>query len=523
MTTLCLTFAPRIGGLIVIAARLIVLAACLQACRPSPKPPGSIVVLTESPITRLDPRFALGAWEVRVSRLVAPGLTMPGYAPGEAGLAEHVNFVDASHVEVALRPDARFSSGRPVTAADVAFTFTSVLDPALQSPYRAALAETLEAVQVLDERRVLFVLKVPRASFTADLQMGIVDRLAGGASVIGAGPFMSKNLATDRVELVANPFAAMRPKLSLIVRTIRDDNARIIALLGRSGDVILNGITPQVLPSLQAHQDLRITTAPSATITYLGFNLSDPLLSNPKVRRAIALAINKDELIASRLANQAAAADSLLSTDNPFYSPSPQLHFDPARAKRLLDEAGFPDPDGAGPAARFSLVWKSSNNRFRMSVAEAIAQQLKDVGIVVHVRAYEFATLMQDLRRGNYQLFSLQLTDVYEPDWLRSTFHSTRIPTQGNGWSGLNRFGFADPQVDALLVAASSSLDFETRRRLYAEVQARVAEALPCVPLWHEHNVLVTSRSLFAVPPPRTGGLEVLLQAQMLPPGPQSR
>lgn len=491
------------------------IAGSTQACRSNARPAGSIVLLTESPITRIDPRFALGAWEVRVSRLVAPGITMPGYAPGQAGLASQVDFLDASHIEVKLKPDARFSSGRPVTASDVAYTFTSILDPHTRSPYRAALAESLAAVNVIDERRALFILKVPRASFTADLQMGILDRFAG-ASLVGAGAYMIKDITPDRVELVANPFSSAPPRAGLVVRTIRDDNARIIALLGGSGDAILNGVTPQVLQALEGHKDLRIATAPSATVTYLGFNVKDPLLGHPKVRLAVALAINKGQLIASRLGNQAIAADSLLAVDNPFYASNPQLTFDPERANRLLDEAGFPDPDGAGPAPRLSLVWKSSNNRFRTSLALAIAQQLANVGIAIDVRSFEFATLMQDLRRGNFQLFSLQMTDVYEPDWLRSTFHSARIPTENNGWSGLNRFAFRDSKVDALLDEASSTLEFELRRRLYGQVQALVAQALPCVPLWHEHNVLVTHRDITGTLPPRTGGLEVLLRAHLV-------
>jgi peptide/nickel transport system substrate-binding protein len=521
-----------------LSLRFGLLSLCLvttleASCRPHARPAGVVVVLTESPVGRLDPRFAVGAWDVRVSRLIAPGLTIAGYAPGTAGLGDGFRFHDPRHVEVTLRADARFSSGRAVDAHDVAYTFRSILDPQTQSPYRSALSETLSAVNVLDPKTVVFELKVDRASFTADLQMGIVDRLFDaksekhGIEVVGAGPFSIKKISADRIELSPNAFAKSTTTAGIVVRTIRDDNARIIALLGKSGDAILNGITPQVLQALQARSDLRITTAPSATVTYLGFNLKDGILGIPEVRRAIASAIDRPQLVRARLGGNALLADSLLASDNPFHAKGlPDFSYDPARSRSLLDAAGFPDPDGDGPLPRFSLVWKSSNNRFRVSLAEAIAKQLGHVGIKVEVRAFDFATLMKDLRHLNYQLFSLQMTDVYEPDWLRSTYHSSRIPTEENGWSGLNRFGFVDDELDANLQKAAGLLDPAERLAMYAHVQQRVGSLLPCFPLWHENNVLVTRASLGVMAPPRSGGLEVLLKVQpgvcvrhRLPPG----
>lgn len=498
------------------------LALTGASCNRKARPADAIVLLTESPIGRLDPRLALGAWEVRVSRLVAPGLTAPGYPPGEAGLAQTVKFRDARTVEVTLHDDAWFSSGRQVHAEDVAFTFRSILNPATQSPYRSALVESLDTVEVLDARRVLFHLKLARSSFAADLQMGIVDRHFAavvdkrGIDVIGAGPYKIIKVSHDRVELAANPHPTVTPASAIIVRTIRDDNARIVALLGGSGDAILNGITPQVLQALKARPDLRVATARSATVTYLGFNLQDPILGNASVRKAITMGIDRAKLISARFDGQAQIADSLLARDNPFHSDQLDSNaFNPALAAQMLDAAGFPDPDSDGPLPRFTLVWKSSNNRFRVSVAEAIAKQLSRLGIAVEVRPFDFATLMEDLRHSNFQLFSLQMTDVYEPDWLRSTYHSTRSPSLQNGWTGLNRFHFADPTVDALLDEGAGTLETKERRRIYAEVQRRVADAVPCFPLWHENNVLVTRKAVERVGTPRTGGLEVFLNARV--------
>ncbi len=487
------------------------------------RPRDTLVLLNESPLGRLDPRFAITSWDVRVSRLIAPGLVVPGEAlAAGGGLADTLEALDPLTWEASLSSTARFSNGAAVTPADVVYTFESLLDPTFGSPYRSALAEVLRGVEVRPNGRVRFHLKVPRASFTSDLHMGVVARpqiTPPQVDFMGAGPYQLKQQTGDRVVLAANPHTPTPPAMNkLVVRTIRDDNARIMAVFGGSGDAIFNGVTPQVLQTVQARADVQVLFAPSATVTYVGFNLHDPVLAHRKVRRALAMSIDRARLVQAKLAGQAAVAESLLDAANPFFAHGlPPLVFDPQAAAALLDEAGFPDPDGPGPLPRFALVWKTSNNRFRLSLVQAMARQLAAVGVAVDVRAYEFATFMHDVRNGNFQLFTLQMSDVLDPDWLRSALHSQRIPSAKNHWVGLNRFRFDDPTVDALLEAASVEANLPRRRDLYRKVQEQVAERLPCLPLWHEHNVLVLRRDIEGVSLPYAGGLQGLLLARRRP------
>jgi peptide/nickel transport system substrate-binding protein len=494
------------------------------------------VLLNEAPIQRIDPRFTTGAWDIKVSRLVAPGLVSVDNqaARPEMALAESITAEDDRTYLAVLRADARFPDGKAVDADDVRYTFDSVRDPLLGSPYRKTWSENLAAVEVLGPRQVRFHLTRPRAPFITDLDFGIVDRRAAepqdqalraaarahdrpppfdpAHEVVGAGPFRIGARGGDRLELLRNPFARVPARFRrVIIRTIRDDNARFLALMGRSGDLIQNGIPPLVMETFEKDPRLDVRYGRSASLTYLGFNLGAPGTSDPRVRQAIAHAINRPAIIAAKLRGHAVLAGGLLDPGNPYYDAAvTSWDYDPDLSRRLLDQAGFPDPDGAGPAPRLRLTWKTSAQRFRVALAQVMASQLKEVGIEVDVRPFEFATFIDDVKKGNFQIFSLQATDVIEPDMLRAFFHSSRIPTDANHFSGLNRVHYRDAEVDGWLDQGAAVRDPAARRALYARVQDRLAAELPILPLWHEDNVVALRRNLggYAVTPTATlGGL----------------
>jgi peptide/nickel transport system substrate-binding protein len=178
------------------------------------------------------------------------------------------------------------------------------------------------------------------------------------------------------------------------------------------------------------------------------------------------------------------------------------LDYDPERAKALLDEAGYPDPDGDGPRARLSLSYKTTSVEFSRLQAAVIQQNLRDVGIDVDVRSYEFATLYADVLKGNFQMYAMQWVGdaLADPDILRRVFHSQQVPT-----AGFNRGHFSDPEVDRVIGEASQATDYETRRQLYGRVQKLIAEAAPYISLWHRTN--------FALSQPAINGIRLTPQA----------
>jgi len=250
-----------------------------------------------------------------------------------------------------------------------------------------------------------------------------------------------------------------------------------------------------LIEGLVASHPLRVESDVGTVMTYLGMNLTDRILANAKVREAMALAIDRDEIIAHRFRGLAEKANSILSPRNWAYDPDlAQIPFDPARATKLLDEAGYPDPDGDGPGVRFELVSKTSTVKERIEVAQMIAHQLAKVGIGVRVAPYEWGTFFRDIRNGNVQLYTLSWVGVFEPDILYEVCDSRQTPP-----AGLNRGRYQNAEVDKLVRAARAEMDQGKRKELYAKVQRILLSELPFVPLWYEKNVVVFRKGLSGV------------------------
>jgi peptide/nickel transport system substrate-binding protein len=162
--------------------------------------------------------------------------------------------------------------------------------------------------------------------------------------------------------------------------------------------------------------------------------------------------------------------------------------YDPAEARRLLDEAGYPDPDGDGPRSRFSLSLKTSSAEFNRLQSAVIQQNLRNVGINLDIRTYEFATMYADILKGNFQMYTLQWVggSVADPDILRRVFHSQMTPP-----TGFNRGHFSDPDVDRLIDDATRATSMDERRARYGAVQQRVAELAPYISLWTKTNYAI--------------------------------
>jgi peptide/nickel transport system substrate-binding protein len=222
----------------------------------------------------------------------------------------------------------------------------------------------------------------------------------------------------------------------------------------------------------------------------------DPQLADPRVRQAIALAIDREKIVRGKFDGRAVLATGLLAPGHWSYSGDvPRWNHDPARARALLDQAGYPDPDGDGPRPRFTLTYKTSSDGFRVSVARLIAQDLEDVGIDVEMRSFEFATFFADIKRGNYQLASMQTGEIAEPDMYFTYFHSSRIPSPAAP-DLANRWRYRSAAADRLIDEGRHALDRGERTRIYAELQRIMATDLPVIPLWHEDNVAVMNRDL---------------------------
>lgn len=456
-------------------------------------------MLVDAEIKSADPRFTISSHDSKLSRLVAAGLTAvdtPTLEP-RLELASKIEYIDPVTVDITVRDDARFSDGRPVTAHDVFFTYNSVLEPQSKSLHHKGFVERFVRFEVRSEKTIRFHLKQKIAMLMSDLDFGIIS-----PSGLGAGPYVLKSLTPERVDLETNPYYfGAKPKLPrLVMKIVRDPGARLLMLVGGSADLLQNSVRLDVVEDILEQPRVKLVTGPSVILTYLMLNNADPLLSDLRVRQAIALALDRQAIVAGKFGGRAQLASSLLPKQHwAFTADVPTWNRDLARAKRLLDEAGLRDPDGDGPAMRLGrdgrpleLSYKTSADAFRISVARVIAAQLAEVGLAVDVKSFEFGTFFADVKRGSYQLASMQTAELNDPDYYFFYFHSERIPSTKNPDGG-NRWRYASAEMDHLALAGRSVMDRAQRKAIYADAARVLARDLPIVPLWHEDNVVLTN------------------------------
>jgi peptide/nickel transport system substrate-binding protein len=497
----------------------IVLIPLLAGCRSSSsdRPPGYFVVGIESHPLQLDPRYATDANSVRVGNLIYNSLLRADdRSQLRPELAESWRMLDDRTYLFELRKGIKFHNGQPLTAADVKFTYESILDPNNRSPKRGLL-KSLQSIEPTGPYELRFKLAAPHAPFVEQFTLGVVPANSASVSAttrppLGSGPFALEAMESgEKIILKVNPdyWEGKSQLPGLVFKSVPDAMVRALEFKKGNIDFMQNDLEPDVLPWLKRHTDADIEAHQGTTFQYIGINLTHPILKHAKVRQALAHAIDRDRVIRHLLKDTATAANSLLSPLNWAYTASAQgWPYDPQRAKRLLDAAGFPDPDGDGPSPRFRLSFKTSNIDLRRRIAEALKEQLQQVGVELEIRSYEWGTFFSDVKKGNFHLYSLAWVGVMDPDIFFQIFHSESAPPKGD-----NRGRYSNREVDRLLEQGRMTSDAATRKLIYRRVQEILAEDLPYVPLWWWKNVVVKKPSIQGFVPYPDGDLISLKQA----------
>jgi peptide/nickel transport system substrate-binding protein len=484
---------------ILVALSLVLVLA--SACTEVPAPASFITLAVPSSPNNLDPRVGTDEMSQRAHQLIFNTLlTLDERLQVGPGLADGWSTPDDRTYVVRLGPGVRFHDGHELTSADVVHTFTSLLDPAFVSPRKGAY-RMLTAVEAMDRYTVRFVLKEPFGSFPVNLVLPIVPAGSGAAlrdHPIGTGPYeFVSHAPDDRVVVKAFPrYHDGPPKnAGIVLKVVPDDIMRGLELRKGTVDLIVNDLAPDIVHQLSGDDHLRVEEAPGTDYAYIGMNLKDSILQDRRVRHAIAHAIDRESIVKHLRRGLAEPATGILPPASHAFEPNvPTFAYDPARARELLDEAGYRDPDGEGPRPRFRLSLKVSSVEFNRLQSAVIQQNLARVGIELDVRTYEFATLYADVLRGSFQLFTLQWVGVSDPDMLRRVFHSSQMPPVG-----FNRGFYSNREVDLLIDRATISTDPAERQQLYAEVQRLVAGDAPYVSLWYKTNVAVVQAGLTGV------------------------
>jgi peptide/nickel transport system substrate-binding protein len=479
---------------------VLMLAGTAGCSKNEPPPPGAIVVGMTNSALDLDPRVATDEASQKAHQLLYnPLARIDENLRVVPELAESIEQPDPVTYIAKLRRGVLFHNGRELTAADVLYTFRSFLDPNFRG--RTAAYRIVKSVEAIDPYTVKFTLKDASASFPINFVMGIVQDGSGAVNArqpIGTGPYkLSSFVPDDRIVLTAfEQHYAGRPKNSgIVLKVIPDDTMRGLELRKGAVDLIVNDLAPDIVAQLRDEGRLKVVTAAGTDYAYLGMNLRDPYLSRPEVRKALGYAIDRDAIVTHLRRGLATVAVGIIPPMSWAFERNVfAFRHDPAEARRLLDGAGFTDPDGDGPRPRFHLTLRTSTSEVYRVQAAVIQHDLAGIGVAVEVRTTELPTLLNDAARGNFQLYTLQFVGVTDPDMLRRVFHSKQEPP-----AGLNRVFYRRPEVDRLIEEAALSPDDVHRRTLYSQAQQMIAADVPYIPLWYRVNVAVCQSDVHGV------------------------
>ena len=413
-----------------------------------------------------------------------------------------------------LRDGVTFHDGRPFTSADAKYT----LDTVLASTFAKAASffegsgankrALVKSVEAPDARTLVIRLNKQWTGLLPNLvPIAIIPRDSYDSEKthpLGTGPFKFKSYDQSQqvVDLEANATYWDGPPHipALRVRVISDSNALQAEL--RSGRVDIaalpTSLSPDAIKSLSTDSKLNVNQFEGSNLNLLTFNTKEAPLDNVKVRQAIAYAIDRESMIRDLVLGQGKIAHSILPEASWAYTPGQTYHFDPAMARKLLDDAGFRDSDGDGPQMRFSkpIVFRiSGSSGAARQYSGVIYNYLKDVGIPVSIETSELNTLFELLRRGQFQMtYGQWVGGNQDPIFYHDLFATSEIPTETR--AARNRGRYSNPELDKILDEAANTYDHAKAAPLYAKAQEIVSRDVPVFPLWYQANMVIAKKSV---------------------------
>ncbi|WP_137179372.1 ABC transporter substrate-binding protein [Roseomonas sp. AR75] len=436
--------------------------------------PGALTFGLSSFPPSIQPWQNTGTAAATIKLMIYRGLT--SYAPDGAlrgELAEFWQPVGRTGWEFKLR-DARFQNGEKVTSADVKWTIEQIAAERSPAYFRAEMGN-VEKVETPDDRTVRIVMKEPVATlpiWMASYHLPIISRNSPRGSFVGAGPFVLKaqerGTALD-LERFEGFHRAGLPKLQRI-RAIAypDENLRVTAL--RAGDVDLIEYVPwQAMEAIAADQRLSLDATDGAFM-FLVFNGTRPPFNDPRVRKAVAHAVKREDVVRAAFFGRGSALEQLpIAESSPFYNREFKgaWRYDPELSKRLLAEAGHAN------GITCSLL-STAQYGMHKDTAEVVQQHLAAVGIKAELNLPDWATRVQIGNRGQYDIAVMgTAADSNDPDGIANLIDGSLSP------SYVRSFGLKIDRITELLAAGRAEFDDEKRRGIYRELERVAIEQAP--------------------------------------------
>lgn len=422
-------------------------------------------------------------------------------------IAKSFRFLDPITLEIKLKDNVKWFDGKGVDAKDVVFTYEFAKNPKVFTPYVEDFRK-VASVKALDSKTVIIKYKEPYFKALETWLMPLLPEhiLKNDESPmtskfnfapIGNGAYKLAKLEQGAdIEFTANKeYYDGAAKIEKIVYKFLPDSSGEFLML-KTGALDIGGLTPLQL-KMQTDKSFfdkyQIIESPGTNYTYLGFNLQNKKFQNPKIREALSLAVDRQEIIDLLFFGHAKVCNGPFLPGTYAYNPNvktPQR--DLKKAKKLLAELGYSDKNP------FSFeICTNSNNQLRMLAAEIIQKQLKEAGVVVKIRALEWQAFLNTVvDPRHFETVMLGWSMPLSPD-AYSIWHSSQIDKK----AGFNFVAYKNKDVDALIDKAEKSTDRKVIEASYKKIFELIANDRPYLFLYVPNSITAVSKKIKNVEP----------------------
>ncbi len=458
---------------------------------------GDLVIAEHADIVTLDPAGENDAPSSKVQENIYETLVYQDEDMElQPGLAESWDAVEDDIWEFKLREGVKFHDGSDFNAEVVKANIERVLDEDVASPV-AFLYTMIEEVEVVDDYTVRFKTEFPFAPLPAHLahrggsmvSLDVIEEdyaaMEDGkepGSVVNKNPVGTSYFKFDewtpgeQVRLVKNEdYWGDNALLDSVTFKVVEEDLTRVAELETEDAHISDPLSPSDVDQVENTEGLFVHKQPSVSLSYVGFNMEKEPFDDPKVRQAINMAIDKDQIIDGIYDGVGIPATGPLAPDVLGYDESVDgLEYDPDKAKELLKEAGYEDG--------FKTTLWTNDQRERVDMATNIQAQLEEFGIEVEIETLEWGSYLEQTAEGKHDMFVLGWSTVTgDADYaLYPLFHSENVGDPGN------RTFTKDDDLDKILEDARQESDPDQRLGLYKEAQEMLADIAPMLYIHHQ-------------------------------------
>lgn len=399
-----------------------------------------------------------------------------------------------------LRKDVRWHDGAPFTADDVVFTIDVLRAPDFQGqPELAQLWRTVK-VERSDSYTVRFTLAEPFAPFLSyttigllpahllkDVPVKLLSEHSFNLQPVGTGPFKLGEVTAEHALLLANSdYYKGRPYLDKVKLVFYPDYASVVSAYQRGEIQGIGRVPAEFVPQVLSNEHLKLYSASLSGYGLVFLNLERPVFQEKEVRQALLWATDRQRIIDRVLGSQALVATGpILPFSWAYESNTTQYGYDPAKAKALLDQAGWKDTDGDGIREKGDLKLQfallTNGEETRIEVINELTREWAEIGVHAIPQTAGVAGVVRDfLTPRNYDAIFYEWERLPADPDPYTQWHGTQ-----NQGSGQNYTSYNNEQANLILEEARHTMDSQRRSALYRDFQRVLAEDVPALPLYY--------------------------------------